>query len=394
MKKTLFYILFTISFLSLGLYIFINDSENSNRIEISEKNPFYDPSLGAGTSGYSFWKEPDPDTIISDYKTWSEFPPDSRPLSRMDIDILEFRKIGVPPQIMPVKSGGNYKDSGFLCSLQPEYHSLVEGENMRIFLYCFRAGFSAKERLDLKSVRLEARAGAKKSNLDMDFGNDSGLSGDEISGDGTYTFLFRPRKEDWADMNLTVNFKIPSDSNSAEYSLSAAFFSSPVSPAKFVSNKFFDKIEEGSLEIFTEMDVKEPGEYTIQANLYGAGEPIGTSRKEIYLKQGRQTIGLEFFGRLFWRSRQSGPYVLKDLRAHLNTDVIQSDSLTGSQEEVDKFLSGIKDDKPKRKLVPYSTEEYTTKYYRLEEFAEKEYDSIDKRKRIAELESLKKNLGP
>ncbi|TGL58438.1 hypothetical protein [Leptospira sarikeiensis] len=394
MNRMFLYILIAISILSIGLFVFRNDPDHPDRSERIEKNLFNDPSLGNGSETYSLWKEPDPESIVSDYRSWAEFPPDSRPLSRADIDVLEYRKVRVSPQIMPVRSGGIFKDSGFLCALEPEYHSLVEGENMRIFLYCFRAGNGAKERLDLKSVRLEARAGAKKSNIDIGLGNDNGLSGDDIAGDGRYTFLFRPRQEDWADMNITTNFKIHSDANSTEYSLSAGFFSSPVSPAKFVSKKFDDKLKDGSLQIFTEMDVKESGEYTIQANLYGAGEPIGTSRKEIYLKQGRQTISLEFFGRLFWRSRQSGPYTIKDLRAQLNTDVIQPDSLTGSPEEVESFLAKVKDDRPKRKLVPYSQDEFTTKAYRLEEFAEKEYDSPDKRKRIADLENLKSSLGP
>ena len=132
----------------------------------------------------------------------------SRPLLPEHVDVLDYRKIAAPPQRMPRRDGDSFRDSGFSCQLQPERHSLTEGEEMRVFLSCMKTGQPERQSVRIKEVRLEASAGDNKFRLPQAAFSDAGDKGDDAAGDSIYTMIFRPRASDWADVYVTVNFSI------------------------------------------------------------------------------------------------------------------------------------------------------------------------------------------
>ncbi len=134
--------------------------------------------------------------------------------------------------------------------------------------------------------------------------------------------------------------------------------------------------------------MKKPGVYTIEANLFAEDEPVGFARAEEKLSSGLQTIELLYFGKVIRDAGLSGPYRLTGLRGSLNTDVIQAENLAASPAEVERFLNQISDDRPKRMVIPYFTEAYTTQAYSLADFSNREYDSDEKRERLRMLRAL------
>jgi hypothetical protein len=81
---------------------------------------------------------------------------------------------------------------------------------------------------------------------------------------------------------------------------------------------------------------------------------------------------------------------LVGLRGSLNTDVIQPEDLARSPQEVERFLSQIRSDRPMRMVIPYYDKEYKTARYSLDVFTDREYDSPGKQQRIADLSALRR----
>jgi len=332
----------------------------------------------------------DIEQVIEDYSEWAKYPPDSRPLLSSHADVLNPRAIPVSIQSMPVFKNGQIMDSGSSCQLQPEFHTVTEGKSLRIFLSCYQTGTDKRQKIKIDSTMIEGKAGKNLFVPPSISGNDSGFDGDVLAGDLTYTFHFRPRSSDWGDMNFSVHFYIEGDNLKAKHTLTHHFFSSPIAPAKF-TGKFSDRILEGSLFIDIELQVIEPGRYTIEANLMSESEePIGYARKDQKLLGGKQIVSLQYFGKVIVTARESGPYKLTNVRGTLNTDVIQEEMLTKSPEEVDRMLSKITDDRPKHKTIPYFEGSYFTGEYQWNEFDSKDYDSLEKRQRLADLKMLRK----
>lgn len=336
----------------------------------------------------------DIDQVIEDYLDWAEYPPNSRPLLDSHADILNPKQILVSSQNLPIVENGKIVDSGYSCNFQPEYHTVTENRSMRIFLRCNKTGKMENEKLKLESTEIIGKAGNKTILPPSIDGNDSGMDGDEKNGDFIYTYHFRPRISDWGDFFVTTKFRITSDPKQSVFTMTHHFFSSPIAPAVF-TGKFDDYLTDGSLAIDFEMNVREAGRYTIEANLYtSTDEPIGYARNDKKLNSGKQTIPLLFFGKAILKKRESGPFKIQFLRGELNTDVIQEDLLTKSPQEVDRILSSIHDDRPKKKVVPYYEGGIETKFYELSEFSNKDYDSEEKRNRLSELQQLKKTRMP
>ncbi len=184
----------------------------------------------------------------------------------------------------------------------------------------------------------------------------------------------------------------PGDDAAAEHSLSTHFFSSPVAPAQF-TGLFREELRDGSLMIAAEVEVQQAGTYTIEGNLLTAGgdeagEPVAFARAEAKLKTGRHFVELEYFGKVLHDRNLNGPYLLVGLRGSLNTAVIQPEMLAKSPEEVARFLKTVRDDRPKRAVIPYHAKSYKTAKYRASSFSGAVYSSAQKEQRLAQLRAL------
>ncbi|MCW7468788.1 hypothetical protein [Leptospira kanakyensis] len=399
-KLSILAILFVlVSLLFINLYKKQNLPSEKKDISYSWNDPSL-PFLGSGISEINnTTMDPqsfavDIDQVIDDYKEWSEYPPNSRPLLDSHSDLLNPKQIEVGNQSLPVLENGKIIDSGYSCTFQPEKHTATEGQNIKIFLSCNKTGNANKEKLKLDTSEILRKAGSRTIRPPSIDGNDNGMNGDETSGDLVYTYFFQPNHTDWGDFFVTAKFKIQADPKQHLYSVTHHFFSSPVAPA-FFTGRYDDYLNEGSLVIDVELNVKEPGRYTIEANLLTSNdEPIGYARNDKKLNSGKQTVSLLFFGKVIVKKRESGPYKLSFLRGELNTDVIQEELLTKSPGEVDRMLSSIHDDRPKKKVIPYYEGSIETKPYFLSDFSDKPYDSEEKRTRLSELQMLKTNRMP
>ena len=327
-----------------------------------------------------------PEELLADYKKWSVYPPNSRPLKPNHIDVLNHRMIEVPPQNMPIVKDGNILNSGYACRLQPLTHTVTEGGTMETLFYCQGGEGDSVDRsrtgVKIHSYRLTRFQGETEWET-------AGLELEKKS-NNEYLFRFKPKTSDWGDMELKVQFEIPGDKSEYRHSLRTHFFSSPVAPARFLTVAD-ERIEKGALVITVELDVKKPGNYTIEANLHAGEGPVAFARQDATLRAGRNRVELTYFGKIFHDRALSGPYTLKGLRGRRDNDAVDYTKLSGSVEDVNKYLARQNSNEPEREVIPDWQDEYTTEAYRLEVFSPAEYDSPLKQKQIAEYRALVKN---
>jgi hypothetical protein len=324
--------------------------------------------------------------VLDDYRHWAQYPPDSRPLKANYTDQIEHHWIPLPPRPMPIIGpDGKAKDPQHACLLQPLNHTVTEGQQMEVTLQCrAMAGDGAGQGapLEIKNIRLVRYFDEKEYNTEQP----RVTEGDKAN-KFTYRLTYVPRKDDWGDMELTVDFVVPAEKEPFTHTLKAHFFSSPVAPAQF-RGVVAERIQDGSLIIVAEVNARFAGRYTIEANLFNEDGPVAVARTDARLKAGPQNVEIQFFGKIFHDQNAPGPYQVVALRGEQDTSPLDPADLNLPPEEVEKMLSTLEATGPQKRTIPTWEGKYTTETYRLEDFSNAEWDSEIKRERMAELKQL------
>ena len=360
------------------------------------------PGRGRGTAdvfsepgaGYAF-----PDTkegrqaaagkMLSNYRAWAAYPPDSRPLLKDHEDLLDFQTLRVNPQALLYVDPLTHKPtkSSYQCLIQPAKHTVVGSEAQVVTFWCNRAPDGAFVPVELTEVILQKRTPVGTKRLPTPNFNDRGEDGDRTARDNVHTMTWKPGASDWGEMDLTLKLKVPEEKEGREYELSSSFFSSPRLVAEFTGESR-DRIDNGSLIVSAEINVRVPGYYELTANLFGADdEPVAINRVKVDLKQGRQFVDFLFFGKVLRDRDVSGPYVVSGLRGERkNLPVLPTELAGKTPAEMERLMQASLErpaaSQPNREVMPASDKKLKTGAYRLSEFSDGEYDSPEKRERL------------
>lgn len=324
--------------------------------------------------------------LLEQYKEWSQYPPNSRPLSNYNYDLTQPFFVQESPIVMvdtpTSKEGNNYK-----CHLQPKSWAVIgPGSEMIIRLEC-RDANNKPTPIKIDDVRVFREFdGQRVSTVKADY-NDDGRDGDETAKDNIITFNWRPMKQDWGQMMLEADIQY---GGGKKATVTSSFFSSPGKPAE-VGNIFRDTIFEGSLVVHATINVYTPGNYVIEANLKEAndGNFIGYSMFNGYLKSGTQEVELLFFGKVLYDKGYDGPYLVTDVRGHRVNLAIDPSWHEQGEEGLKKMLAAKTTEPDKELIIPYR-DEFKTKTYKTSQFSKSPFNSADKENRIKELEALAK----
>jgi hypothetical protein len=327
-----------------------------------------------------------PEFLLEQYREWSQYPPNSRPLSNYNYDLIEPFFVQESPIVM-VDTPTSKEDNGYKCHLQPKTWAVIgPSAEMFIKLECRdKANTPIPIKIDSARVFKEFD-GIKTSTVSPDY-NDDGRDGDETAKDNIYTFKWRPMKQDWGQMLLEADIQY---GQGKKATLTSSFFSSPGKPAE-AGNIFRETIVEGSLVIHATISVIKPGTYHIEANLKEAadGNFISFATFDGSLKSGTQEVELLFFGKILNDKGYDGPYILTDVRGHRVNLAIDPSWHEQGEEGLKKMLAAKTTEPDKEMIVPFK-EEYKTKPYKFTQFSKKAYNSTDKENRVRELQSMVK----
>ncbi|MFN3604675.1 MAG: hypothetical protein ACK4UJ_08205 [Leptonema sp. (in: bacteria)] len=345
------------------------------------------------------------DEVINQiYKDYLRFPPDSRPLDKKMVDLLNPWKIPTSP--LPVilnpnlKTETSFKD--FLKKLKEEgkteeqIQEIIEKEFKDYPSFVFQTN---KHTLTLGDTLIATlKITDPKGNLlnyevleagiyaDRHFDNqrlatpeynDSGIEPDDKK-NGIYTFSWKipsSEKKYWGDLSLKVKVRIDKLANPNEIELEQGFYSSPFTIAEFL-DQFEEEFKDGHLYITAFLDVKKECEYHIQANLISLDfdEPTHWVYYKGILKPGIQKINFRFWGKIFKEKGVEGYFELRDLRGYCE-NLPFPPSWFGDPSKVDAIVNAKPKDEPLYFYLPFTNLSYKTKrYYKLTEFSDQEWN--------------------
>ena len=332
------------------------------------------------------------------FRSYAAYPPDSRPLTGNEADVLE--PFGIPATPITV--------DGATCALHASLHTVAEGQTNVVRLFC-RDPRNAQRHLplavhDATVATPGSAAGAAAAARPVEF-NDEGRDGDERPSDNVHTWTFSPRPADVGEVDVTVRFALAPDMAAGAAGgntmtsgaqsvrqLRASFLSTPVAPARF-TGRIRDTVVQGSLMVDVELDVERAGRFEIAANLYDGEVPLGYAAGDAKLEPGRHNIPLRFFGKMFrdrirddQASRTFQLVALRGTRSTLPFDPLEL--ATRSPEEVARIVAAApQSNGPDREAIPPWPARIKTQSHVVSEFSPDEWRSPVKDRRLAELQA-------
>ncbi len=387
-KKTKFIIGASVAILALLIAAGLVSTSSPVAPPGTARDPFRNPATAP--SGSSFGQElsaKEKRRVFETFMQWAAYPPDSRPLTGDYIDIINHQTIPIPFREMRVIDDNNKtKKSEYHCRMQPTVYNITEGMPFLVTVECTEDWKKNKERarLTLIEKRIQIVIPGKERDVPSNAitFNDGGTDGDLKAGDQIYTMRYIPTKQDWGTLNAHLKFRIENDSVGGEYTMIQSGFSSPVAPATF-TDQISEELKDGSLVLRVDVDVRMPGRYDIYGNLKGAnGDWIAVAHFRGKLKQGRQSVPLSFYGRIFHEREAVSPFTLVGLRGTRDNQPIDLDIVELGPAAVMKAMKTAKSTEPDRQVMPVMEPDYRTRSYDIANFTRKEYDSPEKQDRI------------
>lgn len=339
----------------------ISKSENNNEpLKISSD----DSSKGYGTVLEQMGLI-SPKQALQDYKQLSIYPPNSRPLSKENIDLLMPNRRYEQP--LPLEKG-----SDVFYLFTADKYRVIGDESITFVLMVLQGTKPDSDRVPVTITRSVIKKGININTAK--YVTELSLIKNNV---GDYTAdvncaqAFTSEKKTgtyWAE----VQFKAAD--NVIDAAIPFEYFPENTIPAKFTGN-FRDYIKNGSLYIDVELDVFRKGYYIIDANLFDNElEPVAYTIEKRDLHTGKQWVPLLFFGKVLLDKKAKPPFVLRDLRGYRFIEATTPDT-----EFMDREM-----------IKPYGGE-YKTRINTVNGLLDKEWDDEQKRKRIEFLE--KESMG-
>lgn len=332
-----------------------------------------------------------PELLLEQYLEWAQYPPHSRPIGTLNVDLVEPFFVFEPPvEMVDDPKAPNASPNGYYCHFQPKTWVVI-GPNSEMFITLECRDTSSNQRVPLKVNETRVFReweGKRFSTLRASF-NDDGKEGDEVAKDNIVTFKWKPTKNDWGQMTLEADIIYGKEGKKA--TVTSTFFSSPNRVAEFTGN-FRETIINGSLVVYSTIQVYKAGQYHLEANLkeLSEGNFLAYATFDGQLKTGTQEVEFLFYGKILRDKGYDGPYIITDVRGYRVNLPLNTTWLDQRESEL-KQIQTVKTLEPDKEFVIPFKDEFKTKPYSIAQFTKKVWNSEDKTNRIKELKELIKN---
>lgn len=271
---------------------------------------------------------------LTTYIRINQYPPTSRPLSIHHDIITPNRRYESPH---PTRG-----DSDVTYWFTADKGTLVGDEILNVFLEVRRGG----EPIDVTIVAAAADQTALTFTKQGDrYVNELRLAGAKYQGA--------------AAVEVRVEFEYAPGATQVA-SFPVLYTPKRVIPARFTGT-FREAIVNGSLVVYAGIEVKQPGWYLVDANLWAAdNSPVAWTRYKGNLGTSDKEVPLEFFGKVLVDANAPGPYQVRQLRGARH----------------------VERQDPDVESMPFFDGTFTTRAYSLDELSPAEWDSDHKREMI------------
>ncbi len=409
MRKSIIAAIAVVAVLILILYIALRSPTSDflpgadNGISIVDNDVSRFPS--GGFDARALLTSYDPEIQLERYVQYARYPDFSRPLTRGHGDLLDpYSAVRAPLPLTQLRclegEAGKRCDPenqafALDCKLQPESMMAIQKRDFAFTASCVDP--QTGEYLDLSrfeaKVVLETEKGLKKISRPgpIHFADD-GSNGDAKAGDGVYRIVVRLGPKDWGWMTLTLE----GDYRGARVStFMSEWFSTPHAVAEF-AEPIQAVIQDGNLVLQVPVQVSKAGYFELDANLIEQADeqrPVARAYANGELKAGRNIVEFIFWGKILRDRDIDGPYVVKNLRGRRNNEMVTPADLARA----------VKQGKLVKPRLAVRTQpgfeymkngpEFITDAFAAAQFSDREWDSPEKRERIASLERAVRDPG-
>jgi hypothetical protein len=182
---------------------------------------------------------------------------------------------------------------------------------------------------------------------------------------------------------LTVRVTLTVDGSKDSFVVGQDFYSSPMVAGKF-TEKFQERLENGSLVVDAGVEVQKHMACFVRANLYSAdnGTPLQHVERRMLLDPSMKTISFTFFGKIFRDYGDQGAFRVQDLQASCENLPYPAEWFIDEAAHEAEWREFQKNPparrEPRRIYFEYDTHSYTTRSYALGAFSDAEWQSPEK----------------
>jgi hypothetical protein len=141
---------------------------------------------------------------------------------------------------------------------------------------------------------------------------DDGQERDIEAGDGVFTARLTPAAEDLEQWNGLIRVQVYGETADGDRRSARTRFYYGAPSAKLTGN-YRDQMRDRHLELQAEVDVKEPGEYRLEATLSGSQGLLTWAESTVQLEPGLRWMPLTFWGLTLREANEPGPYRLSSI---------------------------------------------------------------------------------
>ena len=252
-----------------------------------------------------------PSDPVADYRARTRYAPGSGALGAQAVDLLEpNRRYESFRPIEDTVNRGRGGEMSYLFTADKYYY---EGDEVVRATLAVRRG---EELVPVKFTRAQAvgesAKGASDEREEVNFIPEAGEYRAELDLDESYP-------EHHGPILLSIEFEYE---RGKTQEASLRIFSTPANsiPAHFTGG-YSDTAVDGSLVVYADVQVREPGFYRFDLNLFSSdGAPLAFANFKGPLDVGLHHVPFEFFGLLLLDLGVSGPYQVRNLRGYLFLD--------------------------------------------------------------------------
>ena len=156
---------------------------------------------------------------------------------------------------------------------------------------------------------LRNAAGEVVAQVDL---RDDGQERDIDAHDGVFTARLTPAAEDLAQWNGLIRAKVYGETADGERrSAKTRFYYG--APAAKLTGYYRDQLVDGHLQLLAELEVKEPGDYRLEATLSGSQGLLAWAENTVHFEAGVGSMPLTFWGLTLREANEPGPYRLSSV---------------------------------------------------------------------------------
>ncbi|VXB23954.1 hypothetical protein [Massilia sp. 9I] len=265
------------------------------------------------------------DHTYCSYREGSKYPMESRPAAQ-NPDQMQPNQTVAEMNPMRVEGGGT-NTNVFLQTSQSRVY-LAAGENVAFSL---RAVSSQGETVPLVITRAVAQGmtygGSRPTpQVALPFADDGG-GADPVAGDNAFAGVLAPNQTGLAGFHGTIRTEVHYTAGGRNGFVLFDVIYTPVLPASW-TGQVREGLENGSLNFYLGLDVRQPGRYVITGRVDDArGKPFAIATFNDVLGVGARDVKLTVFGKLLTDESPALPLRLRDVDGYLLRENVDPDRL-------------------------------------------------------------------